>query len=392
MAAEGVTVDKRQLVDALIERLAARLRPDVGIERSDVVWRQVATDLSPFSRGLGPGEAIKPSTDAGPRPTATDRSVSDPGVTDPGVASAGVPVRLQGRLNEAGVTEGLQIASRKPSWMRVKVRTDENYRNLKRTARSLSLTTVCEEAGCPNIFDCWNEGTATFMLLGERCTRACGFCLIDTRKPAPVDPDEPDRVAEAVEQLGLSFAVLTMVARDDLDDGGAAIVAATVEAIRARTPDTGVEVLISDLQGSARSLDVVCDARPEVLNHNIETVARLQRAVRPSAGYARSLTVLARAADRGLTTKSGLIVGMGETPDEVVAALADLAAVGVEVVTIGQYLRPTSHHLPIHRWWEPAEFEELKRIGEEELGIAHVAAEPLSRSSHHAGSIARSLG
>ncbi|MEM7273246.1 MAG: lipoyl synthase, partial [Actinomycetota bacterium] len=394
IAAEGVTVERRDVVDLLVDRVSARLRPELDVVRSDVVWRHAATDLAPFSRGMGPGQVIKPSASpsAAPSPSPAPAAAKSPSPARASAPDAGVPVRLKGRLAEAGVAGGLEIGSRKPAWMRVNLRTDENFRKLKKTARNLSLTTVCEEAGCPNIFECWNEGTATFMLLGERCTRACGFCLIDTRKPDAVDNDEPARVATAVEELGLSFAVLTMVARDDLDDGGAAIVAETVEAIRARTPGVGVEVLISDLQGSVASLDVVCDSAPDVVNHNIETVARLQRAVRPSASYARSLTLLARAADRGRTTKSGLIVGMGETPDEVVATLADLAAVGVEVVTIGQYLRPTSHHLPIHRWWEPAEFEELKRIGEQELGLAHVAASPLSRSSHHAGSIARSLG
>jgi lipoic acid synthetase len=198
-------------------------------------------------------------------------------------------------------------------------------------------------------------------------------------------------VAEAVERLGLQFAVLTMVARDDLDDGGAAAVAATVRAIHRRTPGVGVEVLISDLKGSPEDLATVVAAGPSIVNHNIETVARLQRAVRPSASYARSLTVLARAKSAGMVTKSGLIVGMGERFDEVVATLADLAAVGVDIVTVGQYLRPTSHHLPISRWWEPAEFDELRRIGERELGLAHVEAAPLTRSSHHAGSIARDL-
>ena len=237
--------------------------------------------------------------------------------------------------------------------MRVKLRTDPGYLELKKLARTLDLTTVCEEAGCPNIFDCWNEGTATFMLLGDRCTRACGFCLIDTRKPLEVDVSEPQRVADAVAHLGLDFAVLTMVARDDLDDGGAKIVAETVEAIRRTAPEAGIEVLISDLQGSADSLTTVCGAKPDIVNHNIETVARLQRAVRPSASYARSLALLARASQQGMTTKSGLIVGMGERTEEVRSTLADLAGVGVEIVTIGQYLRPTSHHLPVVRWWTP---------------------------------------
>jgi lipoic acid synthetase len=299
-----------------------------------------------------------------------------------------VAVRLRGRLADAGVTGGLAVDARKPEWMRVKLRTDDSFRRLQRTARSLDLHTVCEEAGCPNIYECWNQGTATFMLLGERCTRACGFCLIDTRRPQPPDPDEPAKVAAAAEQLGLDFVVLTMVARDDLPDGGAAVVADTVRAIRARRPGAGVEVLISDLKGSAESLATVLDAAPDVVNHNIETVARLQRAVRPSASYARSLTLLARAARAGATTKSGIIVGMGETVDEVVATLADLAAVGVRIVTVGQYLRPTTNHLPVARWWEPAEFDELRRIGEDQLGLAHVEASPLTRSSYHAAAAA----
>ncbi len=387
LRAEGIDVSMEEVTGLVVEAIGHRLLPGRPIDRSDVVFKHRPEDLSAFSRGLGPGEKIKPTKTTGSdqKPARSDEGL---GVTDP---SHGVPVRLKGRLSEAGVVGGLEISSRKPEWMRVSLRTDETFRALKKTARSLSLTTVCEEAGCPNIFDCWNEGTATFMLLGERCTRACGFCLIDTSKPEAVDLEEPQRVAEAVEKLGLNFAVLTMVARDDLVDGGAALVAATVDAIKDRTPTVGVEALISDLQGSRESLEIVCGTDVDIVNHNIETVPRLQRAVRPSAGYARSLTVLARAKELGKTTKSGLIVGMGETMDEVVASMADLAAVGVDVVTIGQYLRPTSHHLPIHRWWEPSEFEELTRIGEQELGLAHVAASPLTRSSHHAGSIADSV-
>jgi lipoic acid synthetase len=275
--------------------------------------------------------------------------------------------------------------------MRVKLQTGPKYNQLKKRSRELGLVTVCEEAGCPNIFECWNEGTATFMLLGERCTRACGFCLVDTRKPEPVDEGEPMRVATAVTDMGLDFAVLTMVARDDLDDGGATVVAETVGAIRQKSPTTGVEVLISDLQGSAESLAIVIEAEPDILNHNIETVISMQRAVRPSASYARSLGVLARAKRAGLTTKSGMIVGMGETPDQVCQTLTDLAAIGIDIVTIGQYLRPTTHHLPIHRWWQPSEFSELKRFGEEQLGIPHVESSPLTRSSHHAGSAAEAI-
>jgi lipoic acid synthetase len=221
------------------------------------------------------------------------------------------------------------------------------------------------------------------MVNGERCTRACGFCLIDTRRPMPLDPTEPERVAEAVVRLRLAHAVITCVARDDLPDGGAGAMAATVRAIRDRSPDTAVEVLTSDLKGDADSLQILLEARPDVLNHNLETVARLQRAVRPSAGYLRSLTVLARSAAAGLTTKSGLMVGLGETADEVEEALADLAAVGVQIATIGQYLRPTERHLPVSRFWEPAEFEDLAERGRQ-LGLAHVQSSPLTRSSYHA--------
>ncbi len=373
LAAEGVAVTTEEVVGLLAGRASA-LQPQISrpLEFAGEVFRHGPEDLSAFSRGLGPGTPVGPDQNRAP---AAQRE-------------NGVPVRLGRRLAEAGVDPDADIGWRKPPWMRVKLETGDNYRRLKKTSRELSLTTVCEEAGCPNIFECWNEGTATFMLLGERCTRACGFCLVDTRKPQAVDEGEPRRVAEAVRDLGIDFAVLTMVARDDLADGGADIVGRTVGEIRRLTPEVGVEVLISDLAGSAESLRVVVESQPDILNHNIETVARLQRAVRPSASYARSLTVLARGAAAGMVTKSGLIVGMGETFDEVVAALADLAAVGVRIVTIGQYLRPTSHHLPVARWWEPAEFAHLKRIGEQQLGIEHVESSPLTRSSHHAGSVA----
>lgn len=282
---------------------------------------------------------------------------------------------------------GLQIAERKPEWLRAPVKLGEDYRALRRRMRSLDLVTVCEEAGCPNLSECWEAGTATFMLNGERCTRACGFCLVDTRKPGPADPDEPERVAEAVAGMGLGFAVLTAVARDDLPDGGAGQFAATIEAIRRRAPGTEVEVLIPDCKGDPDALGVIFAARPDVVNHNLETVARLQRAVRPSAGYARSLAVLARARAEGLTTKSGIILGLGETEDEVVAAMADLRGVGVGIVTLGQYLRPTAAHLPVRRWWTPEEFDRLKAAGEA-LGLAHVEAGPLVRSSYHASEAA----
>jgi lipoic acid synthetase len=363
LAAEGVDVDMRTVVDAVTARAGALWGKGAPVDRQDVVWRHTPADLSAFSRGEGPGE------------TVATRAQSE--------AEQGVPVRLKGRLAQAGVTDGLQMAARKPDWLRSTFRTAPGYLRLKHTMRDLGLVTVCEEAGCPNIFECWADGTATFMINGERCTRACGFCLVDTRHPEPLDATEPERVAEAVERMGLGFAVLTAVARDDLPDGGAAAFAATIRAVRRRTPSVQVEVLIPDCKGDDASLATVFEARPDVLNHNLETVARLQRAVRPSAGYARSLSVLARAKEAGLVAKSGLIVGMGETDDEVLAALADLGAVGTDIVTIGQYLRPTTHHLPVARWVEPETFERYREAGEA-MGIAHVESSPLTRSSYHA--------
>jgi lipoyl synthase len=224
---------------------------------------------------------------------------------------------------------------------------------------------------------------ASFMINGERCTRACGFCQVDTRRPDLPDPEEPEHVAEAVDRMGLAHAVVTTVARDDLPDGGASQFAAVIRAIRRRRPATTVEVLIADCKGSPDALATIFDARPDVLAHNVETVPRLQRAVRPSASYARSLAVLARAKDAGLSTKSSIILGLGETEDEIVATMADLRAVGVDIVTLGQYLRPTSSHLPVARWWTPEEFTGLAEIGMA-MGFAHVQASPLTRSSYHA--------
>jgi lipoic acid synthetase len=267
--------------------------------------------------------------------------------------------------------------------MKVRAQLGPEYTELKRLVRDERLHTVCEEAGCPNIFECWAQRTATFMILGERCTRACGFCLVDTRKPLAVDVAEPERVAEAVAHLGLAHAVITSVARDDLADGGASIFAATVAAIRRRNPHTTVELLIPDCKGDRDALAAIFDARPEVLNHNLETVARVQRLARPSAGYARSLTVLGRAKDAGLVTKSGLVLGMGEEMDEIRGAVADLRAVGVDLLTMGQYLRPSPAHLPVARWWTPEEFTELGDYARS-LGFTHVESGPLVRSSYHA--------
>jgi lipoic acid synthetase len=382
LVAEGIDVDMRTVVDAVVAR-APRAWGYQRVDRQDMAWRVPTSDLAPFTRGEGPGALV---------PTRRPAPSQDSAVASAQAAraqSAPQPVRLLGRLAQAGVypAGGLSIDERKPEWLRVKTKMGDDYRSLKKTMRSLELVTVCEEAGCPNIYECWADGTATFMINGDRCTRACGFCLVDTSKPLPADPGEPGRVAEAVARLGLAHAVVTTVARDDLADDGAAGFAATIRAIHDRSPGTAVEVLISDCRGHGSSLDLIFDARPEVLNHNIETVARLQRAVRPSASYARSLSVLARAKAAGLTTKSGLIVGMGERTDEVIATLADLHGVGIDIVTIGQYLRPTSHHLPVAKWWSPDEFEDLKLVGEA-MGIGHVESSPLTRSSYHARSAA----
>ena len=371
---EGIDASMRAVVDRVAARAAERWGR-AGHDRADVVWRHAPTDLSPFSRGEGPG---RPG-DGGATPVAL------------GARAAGTTARRASRLAEAGVTEGLDITRRKPDWMRAPLRLTDDVIAIRKTMRDLDLVTVCEEAGCPNLSECWSDGTATFMINGERCTRACGFCLVDTRHPQATDPAEPERVAEAVERMGLRFAVVTAVARDDLPDGGAGEFAAVIRAIRARTPGVSVEALIPDCKGDPAALDVVFDERPDVLDHNLETVARLQRAVRPSAGYARSLSVLARAKAAGLTTKSSLIAGLGETAEELEQALADLKGVGVDIVTIGQYLRPTSNHLPVARWWPPEELTALKRAGEA-MGIAHVEAGPLVRSSYHARQAADAAG
>ena len=359
LAEEGIDVAMHDVVD-VVARLAADRWAAGELERQDVAWHHPADDrdLSAFSRGDGPGASIRP-----------------------------VANRAAARLEQAGVTDGLSISTRKPEWLRPRVQLGPEVMALKHTVRDLGLVTVCEDAGCPNLSECWADGTATFMVLGDRCTRACGFCLVDTRRPLAPQHDEPARVAEAIDRMGLDHAVLTMVARDDLADGGMAHVAACVEAIRDRRPATRVETLVSDAHGDDASLALLFAVRPDVFNHNVETVARLQRAVRPSAGYARSLAVLARAKAAGLVTKTGFMVGLGETDDEIVGCLADIAGIGVDIVTIGQYLRPTSHHLPIARYAEPAEFVRWKQIGEA-LGIGHVEAGPLTRSSYHARSAA----
>jgi lipoic acid synthetase len=269
------------------------------------------------------------------------------------------------------------------------VKHDPALEQVKRTVTEKRLNTVCFSAACPNLNECWSRGTATFMIGGSRCTRRCAFCDVTTGRPDALDPHEPERVAEAVAALGLRFAVVTCVARDDLADGGAGQMAATVRAIRARAPGVGVEVLIADYGGDEAALRAVLDAGPDVLNHNLETVARLQRKVRPAASYERSLGVLRRAGELrpDVPTKSGLILGMGEREPEIEQALRDLRAVGVGLLTLGQYLRPSPDHLPLDRWVTPDEFAAWAKRARA-LGFRHVASGPLVRSSYHAESLA----
>jgi lipoic acid synthetase len=372
LAAEGVRATMHDVVEAVFDAAVRRWGSGRAIERQDVAWRLPGPQAGP---GVA-GETSR-SLEAG-APASLAWATS-------GGHEAASPVRLTGtlaRLAGPGAA-GLPLGSHKPPWLRAKAQMGAEFGALRKTVRGLSLVTVCEEAGCPNIFECWAQGTATFMINGDRCTRSCGFCQVDTHKPLPLDPAEPERVAEAVARLGLAHAVVTCVARDDLADGGASGFAATIGAIRRRCRGTAVEVLISDCKGDPAALAQIFEERPDVLNHNVETVPRLQRLVRPSASYARSLAVLARAKQAGLVTKSGLMVGLGEAQAEVLGVLADLRAVGVDIVTIGQYLRPSAAHLPVARWWAPAEFAALASAGHD-LGIAHVEASPLTRSSYHA--------
>jgi len=272
---------------------------------------------------------------------------------------------------------------RLPAWFKVEAKTGPDYLDLKQTIDRLKLHTICEEARCPNRWECWNARTATFLILGDICTRRCHYCSVETGRPQAVDPEEPRRVAEAVQALGLRHAVITSVNRDELADGGAAVFADTIRLTRERNPGCTIEVLIPDFAGSASALETVCQACPDILNHNIETVPRLFPALRPQGKYQRSLELLARAHTQGLRTKSGLIVGMGERPDELYTVLHDLRAAGCDVVTIGQYLQPTKGHVPLVRYYEPAEFARLKAEALA-MGFAHVESSPLTRSSYHA--------
>ena len=274
----------------------------------------------------------------------------------------------------------------RPPWLKVRFSGGENFRALDGIMRTLGLHTVCESARCPNMGECWEHRTATFMILGDICTRACGFCAVPSGKPAgPPEEDEPERVAEAAARMGLRYAVVTSVNRDDQKDGGSGIFARTISEIRRRVPDCKVEVLIPDFRGDWNALATVMGARPDVLNHNMETVPRLYRRVRKGAVYERSLELLRRAREMApdVPTKTGMMLGLGETREEVISAMEEIAAQGTHILTLGQYMQPTRNHLPIERYVHPDEFAEFKRLGEQ-MGFKHVEAGPLVRSSYHA--------
>ena len=286
----------------------------------------------------------------------------------------------------------VRVATPRPTWLRVRVPASGEAARVREIVRAGGLHTVCFSAACPNLGECWSHGTATFMIGGNLCTRACGFCDVATGRPGPLDPEEPGRVAEAVARLGLGFAVITAVARDDLADGGAGQMAATVRAVRARCPGTGIEVLIPDYRGDEAALSTVLDASPDVLNHNLETVERLQRRVRKAGRYDRSLAVLRRAGELrpDIPTKTGLMLGLGERDDELERSLGDLREAGVRLLTLGQYLQPSPAHLPVERFVPPEEFERWAERARE-LGFEEVAAGPLVRSSYRAERLAGRL-
>ncbi|ERI07721.1 lipoyl synthase [Aneurinibacillus aneurinilyticus ATCC 12856] len=277
------------------------------------------------------------------------------------------------------------MAERKPEWLKIKLNTGENFKELKRMMRGKTLHTVCEEARCPNIYECWANRTATFMILGDLCTRACRFCAVKTGLPTELDLAEPERVAEATEQMGLTHVVVTSVARDDLKDGGALVFAKTIQAIRKRTPLCSIEVLIPDFLGNWDALKVVMDAKPDILNHNVETVERLSDRVRSKAKYNRTLELLAKSKEfqPKVPTKSSIMIGVGETTEEIIATMDDLRQVDVDILTIGQYLQPSPKHLPVKKFYHPDEFARLKEEGLKR-GFKHVESGPLVRSSYHA--------
>lgn len=295
-------------------------------------------------------------------------------------------------IDVAGKATDLNRPRRRPDWIKVRVPTGDNYSFLKDLMRSKRLHTVCEEAMCPNIGECWGAGTATFLIMGDTCTRSCGFCDIKTGRPEALDWEEPERVAQAVQKMNLRHVVITSVNRDEREDGGAPIFALCIERIREVQPGCSIEVLIPDFKGSEAALEMVMDTRPDILNHNVETVPRLFRKVQPQDHYEWALTTLrnAKAMQPDVLTKSGIMVGLGETFDEVVDVMRDLAALKLDILTIGQYLQPSRQHLPIERYYEPDEFEELRRIGYE-LGFRWVESGPLVRSSYRAERQVREL-
>lgn len=287
-------------------------------------------------------------------------------------------------LLELPITEPARSArAPRPEWLKVRIPTGENVQNLRQLMRSKSLHTVCEEARCPNMSECWNAGTATFMILGDTCTRSCGFCAVKTGRPTVLDLDEPFHVAEAVRGMGIRHVVITSVNRDELKDGGSTIFAETIREVRKQNPNTTIEVLIPDFKGKDESLDRILEAKPDILNHNTETVPSLYRTVRPQAKYEWSLKVLRRSKEAGFNTKTGIMLGLGEEREELLRVMRDLTDRRVDILTLGQYLQPTKDHLPVHRFVHPDEFRELHDIGME-MGFRIVEAGPLVRSSYHA--------
>jgi lipoic acid synthetase len=349
-------VGRRVTLEEAVEALIPHFETVFDVSASD-------TQMAAYVRGQGKRTSYE-----------VDRMLKA-GTFSPGQRSE-EPVLMNGRLPGE---------PKRPDWMKVTARLDGDYLALKEMMRSLDLNTVCEEANCPNIYECWGTGTATLMILGDKCTRACSFCNVTTGKPTEFDIFEPFRAAEAISKMNLNHAVITSVNRDDLDDGGSGIFAHTITESHRQSPNTEIEVLIPDFKGDREALQTVMDASPEVLNHNTETVLRLQRDIRTSASYGRSLALLWRAKKMRPDSliKSGIIVGMGETRDEVLSTVADMRAVGIDIITIGQYLRPTARHRPIHRYVHPDEFAEYKTFGESR-GIPHVESGPLVRSSYHA--------
>jgi lipoyl synthase len=317
-----------------------------------------------------------------------------PGGYAPGGKDTGqVKPKGTARIRAHQALETIDLKARKPGWLKVRSPGGQNYLSLQDLMRNQSLHTVCEEAACPNIGECWEAGTATFMILGDVCTRACKYCGVAHGMPDTLDEEEPQRVAEAVAGMRLEHVVITSVNRDELSDGGAAIYAETIRRIHAGVPGCSVEVLIPDFKGDEAALRQVVEARPEILGHNLETVERLHPEVRPGGRYWRSISLLgaAKRMDPGRLTKTGIILGMGEEADEIRQAMADVRKAGVDILTLGQYLRPSEAHIPVARWVPPEEFARWKTVGEEEMGFAHVESGPLVRSSYHAKEQARQV-